>query len=138
MPVIPPDLLTTTQAAARLRVKRSTVIHAIRDGRLPATHDSRLDRWFVTAASLDAYDQRRQRRARIDPTSHPAPIGNLADAPDLLTVAEAAALAGRTRQALGKAIRAGTLPTSTTGSRGPGRGHRILRDDLAAWIAGRK
>lgn len=137
---IPPDLLTTTQAAERLGITSNAIIQAIRDGRLAARRSGLGKRpdWLVSVADLDAYraghpagvktDPRRRRRA-VQPIEVEA-------LPAVLSVAEAAAALGVSRQAVLKAIVRGDL-TATRAGETRRDGYRIGRDDLAAYAADR-
>jgi excisionase family DNA binding protein len=58
----PTRTLTTSQAAAAVRVSRQAIVKAIQDGRLPAVlrTDTPTPYYLISAADLDTWNQQRR------------------------------------------------------------------------------
>jgi Helix-turn-helix domain len=102
---IDPETAYTLGEAARFAdVTTTTVRRAIADGQLPATRGSA--GWYVAGSDLLAWHRARHRRPRA-PGSRPETV-----TADYVTAAQAAALAGVSRNAVYLAVADGRLPVA--------------------------
>jgi excisionase family DNA binding protein len=123
---IDPDATYTLREAASLAdVTATTVRRAIADGQLPATRGA--EGWYIAGSDLIAWHRARRRRHR----GRGARAGAIT--PDYLTAAQAAALAGVSRNAVYLAVADGRLPVADSD-----RPLLIAAADVLAWRARRR
>lgn len=123
---VPAGMLTVSEASERAGVHHTTIRKAIKDGRLPATMPTWPNGYGIDPHDVDVWASHARKQNTAAATRNEAAAA-WRRANGFLSVAEAAALLGITRQALQVRITRGQQPAVRAGADAPTSGAWLIR-----------